>query len=205
MTFEQAATLPVAGLTALRALDIIGPLLARRALVTGASGGVGRFAVQLAHLAGAHVTAVSSNAERAKGLRELGADEIIHELEPTGSEFDAIVEGVGGASLGAAIQRVATQGTIVSFASSDTAPVEYPARALFARASGARLVGIFIFAEVAGPWRLPGRSPAPRCSSSAEGASTARSTRCCRGARPPTAIAQLVDRKVNGKVVLTVG
>ncbi len=110
VSFEQAATLPVAGLTALRALDIIGPLVARRALVTGASGGVGRFAVQLAKMAGAHVTAVSANAERAKGLRELGADEVIHDLEPTGDEFDAIVEGVGGASLGAAIQRVAAAG-----------------------------------------------------------------------------------------------
>ena len=52
----QAATLPVAGLTALKALDIIGQVLGRRVLVTGASGGVGHFAVQLAKLAGAHVT-----------------------------------------------------------------------------------------------------------------------------------------------------
>ena len=44
----QAATLPVAGLTALYALEIGGPLIGRRVLVTGASGGVGRFAVQLA-------------------------------------------------------------------------------------------------------------------------------------------------------------
>jgi NADPH:quinone reductase len=148
VTFEQAATLPVAGLTALRALDIIGPVIARRVLVTGASGGVGRFAVQLARLAGAHVTGVSASAERARGLRELGADDVIHELRPDGDEFDGIVEGVGGKSLGAAIQRVAAQGTVVSFASSDPSPVEYPTRALFARASGAKLVGIFIFFEV---------------------------------------------------------
>jgi NADPH2:quinone reductase len=135
-------------MTALRAIDIIGPLVARRALVTGASGGVGRFAVQLAKLAGAHVTAVSASPERAKGLRELGADAVIHDLEPTGDEFDGIVEGVGGASLSAAIQRVASQGTVVSFASSDPDPVSYPARSLFVRASGAKLVGIFIFAEV---------------------------------------------------------
>jgi NADPH:quinone reductase-like Zn-dependent oxidoreductase len=148
VTLEQAATLPVAGLTALRALDIIGPVTARRVLVTGASGGVGRFAVQLAKLAGAHVTGVSANAERAKGLRELGADDVIHVLQPEGDEFDGIVEGVGGASLGAAIQRIASRGTVVSFASSDPAPVSYPARALFGRASGAKLVGIFIFTEV---------------------------------------------------------
>lgn len=204
VTLEQAATLPVAGLTALRALDIIGPLLARRALVTGASGGVGRFAVQLARLAGAHVTAVSSSAERAKGLRELGADEVIHELEPTGSEFDAIVEGVGGRSLGAAIQRVATQGTIVSFASSDTSPVEYPSRSLFHRASGARLVGIFIFAEVlakggcrADLLRLVQLVGDGRLDCSID--------EVMPWSEAATAIEHLVDRKVNGKVVLTVG
>src|SRR5437879_9464092 len=59
VTFTQAATFPVAGLTALYALARGGPLLDRRVLVTGATGGVGDFAVQLARLAGAHVTARS--------------------------------------------------------------------------------------------------------------------------------------------------
>jgi len=145
---EQAATLPVAGLTALKALDIIGPVLGRRVLVTGASGGVGRFAVQLAKLAGAHVSAVSASPERARGLRELGADEILRALEPDGEEFHAIVEGVGGASLGAAMQRVGAFGTVVSFASSDPAPVQFPARSFFARAPGACLRGLFLFAEL---------------------------------------------------------
>lgn len=141
----QAATLPVAGLTALMALERIGPVLGRRVLVTGASGGVGRFAVQLAKLAGAHVTGVSSSPERARGLAELGADEVIAELEPTGVEFDAIVEGVGGATLGAAMQRVAPFGAIASFASSDQAPVQFPARAFFGRAPGARLHAFYLF------------------------------------------------------------
>jgi NADPH2:quinone reductase len=55
--FGAASALPVAGVTALRALRALGSLIGRRVLVTGASGGVGRFAVQLAHLAGAHVIA----------------------------------------------------------------------------------------------------------------------------------------------------
>src|SRR5262249_28107095 len=54
VTFSQAATFPVAGLTALHALGKGGPLLGKRVLVTGATGGVGDFAVQLARLAGAH-------------------------------------------------------------------------------------------------------------------------------------------------------
>jgi NADPH:quinone reductase len=57
VAFPQAAALPVAGLTALRALRTGAPLLGRRVLVTGASGGVGSFAVQLALAAGAQVTA----------------------------------------------------------------------------------------------------------------------------------------------------
>jgi NADPH:quinone reductase len=203
ITDAQAATLPVAGLTALSALDTIGSVVGRRVLVTGASGGVGRFAVQLAHLAGAHVTGVSANPERARGLRELGADEVIHDLEPTGDEFHGIIEGVGGASLGAAIQRIAADGTIVSFASSDPSPVQYPARSLFGRASGARLVGLFIFAKV---------MTSGGCASDlARLAALVASGRldCSIDEVLPwedaaKAIEQLMDRRVSGKIVLTV-
>ncbi|HEY3960100.1 MAG TPA: zinc-binding dehydrogenase [Solirubrobacteraceae bacterium] len=199
----QAATLPVAGLTALKAMDIFGSVLGRRVLVTGASGGVGRFAIQLAKLAGAHVTGVSAGAERARGLTELGADAVISGLEPTGSEFDAIVEGVGGASLGAAIRRVAAQGTIVSFASSDQSPVEFPTRELFGRAPGARLYGLLLFAELhrerSGARdleRLAGLVAAGRldCSVDFEGS--------WRGA--VGAIAALMERRIAGKAVLRV-
>jgi NADPH:quinone reductase len=141
----QAASLPVAGLTALKALDTIGSVLARRVLVTGASGGVGRFAIQLAKMAGAHVTGVSASPERARGLVDLGADAVIEQLEPHGGEFDAIVEAVGGASLGAALQRVAPFGAIVSLAASDPAPVQFPAAAFFGRAPGARLHAFYLF------------------------------------------------------------
>jgi NADPH2:quinone reductase len=204
VTFEQAATLPVAGLTALRAIDIIGPLVARRALVTGASGGVGHFAVQLAKMAGAHVTAVSSSDERAKGLRELGADAVIHELEPTGDEFDAIVEGVGGTSLGAAIQRVASQGTIVSFASSDPAPVSYPSRALFHRASGAKIVGIFVFAEML--HKGGARGDLTRLVQLVgEGRLDCSIDRVMPWTDASKAVDALLGRTISGKVVLTVG
>ena len=142
----QAATLPVAGLTALKALDIGGNPLGRRVLVTGANGGVGRLAVQLAAVAGAHVTALVRDPAHAAGLEALGADEVITEI---GGDFDIIVEGIGGATLGAAIEHVAPRGTVVSFASTDTAPVSYPARQLFGRAPGARVHGLFIFPEVA--------------------------------------------------------
>src|SRR5689334_9753032 len=106
VSFEAASTLPVAGLTAVRALTVGGMLLGRRVLITGAAGGVGRFAIQLAHHAGAHVTGVVRNEVRGEGLKELGADELITEITPEGEHFDLILESVGGASLGAALARV---------------------------------------------------------------------------------------------------
>jgi len=147
VSLAQAATLPVAAVTALRALEICGFVLGKRVLVTGASGGVGRFAVQLASRAGARVTAVSRDAERARGLRELGAAEVVFDLCGE-AVYDAVVEGVGGATLGAALQRVAGRGVVVSFASSDPDPVSFPTRALFGRAPGATLRGLFVFEEI---------------------------------------------------------
>jgi NADPH2:quinone reductase len=148
VSFEQAATLPVAGITALRALEICGFVLGKRVLVTGASGGVGRFAVQLAARAGAHVTGVSRNEERARGLRELGAAEVVFDVGDLEEEQEAILEGVGGASLGTAMGKVAGRGTIVSYASSDPDPACFGARTLFGRAPGAILRGMFVFEEI---------------------------------------------------------
>jgi len=146
VSFAQAATLPVAGITALRALEICGFLAGKRVLVTGASGGVGRFAVQLAARAGAHVTGVARNEQRAAGLRELGAERVVFDLD-SDERYDAIVEGVGGATLGAALQRIAPRGVVVSFASTD-AETTFPTRAFFREAPGAILRGLFVFEEL---------------------------------------------------------
>src|SRR5499425_2270890 len=77
VTFSQAATFPVAGLTALLALGKSGPILGKRVLVTGATGGVGDFAVQLARLGGAHVTASVRRADQVPTVRALGAHDVI--------------------------------------------------------------------------------------------------------------------------------
>ncbi|CAN5527094.1 zinc-binding dehydrogenase [soil metagenome] len=146
VSLAQAATLPVAGITALRALEICGYLAGKRVLVTGASGGVGRFAVQLAARAGAHVTGLSGNEKRARGLRELGAERVVFDLEDD-DRYDAIVEGVGGATLGSALQRVAPRGFVISFASSDS-ETTFPTRAFFREAPGAILRGLFVFDEL---------------------------------------------------------
>jgi NADPH:quinone reductase len=103
-------------------LRLGGFLLGRRLLVTGASGGVGRFAVQLATGSGAHVTAVSSSSERAAGLRGLGAAEIVREIGQASGSFDLILESVGGDSLADAMRLVAPGGTIVTFGNSARRP-----------------------------------------------------------------------------------
>lgn len=200
ISFEQAAALPVAGLTALRALEVAGFVLGKRVLVTGASGGVGRFAIQLAKLGGAHVTAI---ARRTEGLQELGADEVAAEIDLEGPTYAAIVDGVGGPVLGQAIQRVAPGGTIVSFASTVTEPVSYPSRELFARAPGARVYGFYVFAELAHT-----RSGSADLRRLADLVADKRLDPQIDLTLPWSAAAQaieaLLDRRVNGKAVLTI-
>ncbi len=147
VSFAAASVLPVAGLTALRTLGVAGMPLGKRVLVTGAAGGVGRLAVQLASRAGAHVTAVARDEQRAEGLRDLGADEVVSLVDLDGEPFDVILESVGGASLAAALQRVGPEGIVVSFGDSSREPVTFPASAFY-RSPGARLYGFFIFSEV---------------------------------------------------------
>ncbi len=144
VSFAQAATLPIAGMTALVALQIGGTPIGQRVLVTGANGGVGRFAIQLAALAQAHVTALVRDPAQAGTLRALGARDVVTALD---GDFDTIVEGVGGDTLAQALQHVAADGTVVSFASTE-AETTFPTRALFGRAPGSKLHGLLIFPEL---------------------------------------------------------
>jgi NADPH:quinone reductase-like Zn-dependent oxidoreductase len=114
----EAATLPVAGMTALRALRIGGDISGGRLLVTGGAGGVGRFAVEIAAGWGAHVTAVASGADRAKGLGALGAAEVVEDIEAAADEYELILESAGGKSLEAAVKLIAPKGTVVVFGNS---------------------------------------------------------------------------------------
>lgn len=110
----DASALPVAAGTALRALRVPGPILGRRVVVTGASGGVGGFAVQLAHLAGAYVTAVVGSEARGKGLEDLGADEVVVGMDEVEGPIFAVIENVGGPGLVKAFSQLEPGGTIVS-------------------------------------------------------------------------------------------
>jgi len=126
VSVEQAAALPMAGLTALRTVRIGGALLGRRVLVTGANGGLGRFQIELAALSGAEVTAVTTKAETAgKDLRSLGASDVVADIADAEGLYDLVLESVGGASLAGAVKKVAPGATVVVLGASsgETAPV----------------------------------------------------------------------------------
>ena len=116
--------------------------------ITGAAGGVGRFAVQLAAQSGARVTAVVGRPERGAGLAELGASEVVvGTLPPDGEEFVLVLESVGGASLAAALARVAAEGTVVSFGNSSDEPTTFDPTAFY-RKPGARLYAFVVGHEL---------------------------------------------------------
>ncbi|MEV0589676.1 zinc-binding dehydrogenase [Nonomuraea sp. NPDC050310] len=119
VSMAQGAALPLAGLTALRALRLGGALLGRRVLITGASGGVGRFLVELATLGGATVTAVAGRHTR--DLAALGASEVVAATDQATGPYDLIVESVGGASLAEALRAAAPGATVVLIGSSSGA------------------------------------------------------------------------------------
>ena len=169
-------------------------------LITGAAGGVGRFAIQLAHRAGAHVTGVVRNAERGEGLRELGADELITEPEPEGEPFDLLLESVGGASLAAALTRVAPDGTVVAFGASSPEPTTFDVSRFYNR-GGARLYGLRVFDELvrhrSGVRDLAAAPRRRRLDPQIDLVASWEDH--------DTAITALMERRVAGKAVLTVG
>jgi len=148
VTFSQAATLPVAGLTALHALEKRGLLLGRRVLVTGATGGVGDFAVQLARRAGAHVTANARRADQAPALRQRGAHEVtVGDAIPSSPKYDLVIESVGGRTLGTALAALERGGVCVTLGVSASPEVTFDARQFFATGR-TTLYGFYLFTEL---------------------------------------------------------
>jgi NADPH:quinone reductase-like Zn-dependent oxidoreductase len=115
--FEQAAAVPVTGLTALQAVRDHGRAAPEQeVLIVGASGGVGTFAVQIAKAFGAHVTGVCSTA-KAEMVRSIGADRVIdytrEDFAQSERRYDLILD-VGGNSSLARLRRVlAPEGTLI--------------------------------------------------------------------------------------------
>ena len=114
ITFEQAASIPVAGCTALQALRDHGRLqAAERVLVIGAAGGVGSFAVQIAKALGAEVTGVCST-EHLDFVRRLGADTVVdYSREDPSGPYDLVLQVAGDASVAQLRRLLTARGTLV--------------------------------------------------------------------------------------------
>jgi len=117
LSFEQAAAMPISGLTALQGLTDVGRLQAgQRVLIIGASGGVGTYAVQIAKALGAEVTGVASTS-KLDLVRSIGADHVVdytrEDFADTGKTYDLILDFAGNASLSRLRRALAADGTLV--------------------------------------------------------------------------------------------
>jgi NADPH:quinone reductase len=198
----QAAALPTAGLTALRALAVGGLVLGKRVLVTGAAGGVGRMAVQLAHASGAHVTALVRDAAASGELMgRLGAAAVAEHL---GGEFDVIIiDGVGGATFGLAIEHLCPRGVVVNIATQDDEDmVSFRARR-FDRARGAMIYTLNLPDELASHASAAG-DLTRLCALAADGRLDGQVELQCSWRQPEPAIDALLNRRIGGKAVLHV-
>lgn len=134
VSVEDAATLPVAGLTALFGLERGGRLLGARVLITGATGGVGLFATQLAAAMGARVVAQVRRGDQVELARRAGATEVV--VDSDGSNvgqhgpYALIYDGVGGPLLSAALPRLSSGGRAVLYGVTAEPTAQLPIGAL---------------------------------------------------------------------------
>jgi len=147
----EAATLPVAGLTALHALRQGGLVLGRKVLVDGASGGVGHLACQLAVAAGAQVWGHVRREEHVAAIAEWCGERIVLGRELSAAKphgpFWLILDSLGGSALTAALGMMQPGGTCVTFGVSASAQATFESRDFFAT-GGARLYGLTLFHEL---------------------------------------------------------
>jgi NADPH:quinone reductase-like Zn-dependent oxidoreductase len=140
----EAATLPVAGLTALHALRQGGLLLGRKVLIDGASGGVGHLACQLAAAAGAFVWGHVRREEHRAAVAEWCGERVVVGRELAAAKphgpFWLILDSVGGSAVGAALGMLQPNGTCVVFGVSEASTATIESREFFAT-GGTRLYG----------------------------------------------------------------
>jgi len=195
---EQAAALPLAGLTALRTLRLAGDLLGRRVLVTGANGGVGRIQIQLAVLAGAEVTAVA-RAQHEKELLALGASSVVADPSAAGGLYDLVADWAGGPSLAAGLGKAAPRGTVI-LGSSNTEKTPINIYDFFGH-EGARVVSYLSYAYP--------EPPGPDLTTLAGLVAASRLDPVVGLTVPWThlrdALTALAGRRISGKAVLTIG
>jgi len=149
VTFEQAASAPVASLTALQGLRDKGRIQqGQRVLINGAAGGVGTFAVQIAKSFGANVTGVCS-ASNVDMVRSIGADQVIdytqQDLTKSGPRYDIVLDCVGNHSFAEWRRVLNPKGILVGVG----APADVPLSRLLAGLIGALVRSLFVSQKIA--------------------------------------------------------
>ena len=153
----EAAALPVAGGTALQALTDeahVGP--GQRVLITGAAGGVGHFAVQIAKHLGAYVVAVCSAGNTAF-VRELGADEVVDyahdDYTRRTDRFDVVFDAASASTFAAASPVLSTSGVYISTSGTAAAVIGTAAAAVMARLTSRQRAIPFVLRNDARIWQ----------------------------------------------------
>jgi NADPH2:quinone reductase len=202
VSFEQAATLPAAGLTALRAVRVGGALLGRNVLVTGATGGVGQLAVQLAAASGARVTALVSGPEREADARQLGAHVVTWSLDDAGlGPFHLVLDAMGGDVLMQAIRLAAPAAEIVLYGNRAGKPADFAFRDFYQ--AGAFNARVTAFLSIV-PEETKGADLALLAGLVADGRLRPRIGWTADWTRTADAFAAMARREFRGKAVLTV-
>jgi NADPH:quinone reductase-like Zn-dependent oxidoreductase len=199
--FVTAATLPVAGLTAAGILRLARTHAGDRVLVTGAAGGVGQFTVQLALQTRATVTGQAASEERAAAVRATGAEALVHpgDGSPVDGEFDVVLDGIGGPMLGPLLSATARNGRVVVYGNSADAESTFRVETFYSKA--VTIYGFRVFTSV--PPAQAVKDMATLADQAASGTLSVKVQATAPLAEALPLIADLYDRKVTGKVVLT--
>ena len=196
-----AATLPVAGVTAVNVLRLARVHAGDRVLISGAAGGVGLLAVQLALDAKATVTGQVSSERRAATVRELGAEALIHpgDGSPVDGEFDVVLDSIGGPMFAPLLRTAALRGRVVVFGNSADAESTFRVEDFYTKA--VTIYGFRVFQSV--PPEQGVRDLAALADQVAAGQLKIFVQATAPLAEALPLIRDLYDRKVTGKVVIT--
>jgi NADPH:quinone reductase len=201
--FVTAATLPVAGVTAIGILRLARAHAGDRVLITGAAGGVGLFAVQLALQAKATVTGQAAGDERAAAVRAAGAEAMVHpgDGSPVEGEFDVVLDGIGGPMVGPLLQATAPGGRVVVYGNSADAPSTFRVETFYSK--GVTIYGFRVFTSVAPAQAVKDMASLAEQAASGQLEAKVQATAPLTGAI--ALVRDLYDRRVTGKVVITRG
>ncbi len=197
----RASTLPVAGLTAVSILRLARVRAGDRVLVTGAAGGVGLLAVQLALDAKATVTGQASSERRAAAVRELGAEALVHPGDGCAvpGEFDVVLDSIGGPMFGPLLRATAPGGRVVVFGNSADAESTFRVEDFYPKLL--TIYGFRVFQSVSPEQGVRDLTALAEQAAAGRLKIAVQATAPLDDALP--LIRDLYDRKVTGKVVIT--